>query len=122
VPFGLAGGLLFLRLRRCPAAVRAPLRVLLAGYVAYLAASLVWYVGTVRFGLQLPFPSAVDALFFLSYAVFAAFLVMLLRRRARGDAVESRVALIDCLILTVSLCAVLWVAVVEPASPAARPL
>jgi len=114
VPCVLATCLLTARLVAGPPAVRGPLRVLLTGSLLYTAASVLWSVGPVSFGLPLPFPSPLDAAFITSYAVFAAFLLLVLRRGPHGTGVESRVAVIDALIPTASLSAVLWVAVVEP--------
>jgi len=114
VPFALATGLLGARLKGSPPAIRGPLGMLFAGCLLYAAASLVWYVGPVRFGWQLPFPSPLDAAFFLAHAAYAAFFVMVLRRGASADAVGSRIALTDSLIVTTSASAVLWVAVISP--------
>lgn len=113
-PLALTAVLLWARVRASAASVTAPLRILLAGYLLYAGALLVWYLAPVGLGYQLPFPSPLDALFFASYAVFAVFLLAVLRRQVRHDAVASRVALADALILTTSASAVLWVSVIEP--------
>jgi diguanylate cyclase (GGDEF)-like protein/PAS domain S-box-containing protein len=113
-PLALTAVLLGARVRASDASVGAPLRILLAGYLLYAGALLVWYLAPVGFGYRLPFPSPLDAVFFTSYVVFAVFLLAVLRRQVRHDAVASRVALADALILTTSASAVLWVTVIEP--------
>ncbi len=114
VPFLLASALLAARVRVSPSALRGPLWVLLIGQVTYLATSLVWYLSPVVFEYELPFPSPLDAIYFAIYAAYALFLTFIVRRRAHDRAVESRIALTDSLILTTSVSAVLWVAVIQP--------
>jgi diguanylate cyclase (GGDEF)-like protein/PAS domain S-box-containing protein len=114
VPFVLSVALLAARVVVSPSEVRRPLQLLLGGTVLYVGASVVWYVGPVAFGTVLPFPSPLDALFFASYACYAGFLLLALRRRARDGALESRLALVDTSIFSLAAAAPLWVAVVHP--------
>jgi len=114
LPQILASAVLMARVKASPPALRLPLLVLLCGQLGYFALSLVWYLVPVAFDQPLPFPSPLDAGYFTAYGAYAVFLVMMLRRRASDAAVESRLALSDALILTASLSAVLWVAVIAP--------
>ena len=121
VPSLLAATLLTWRVVTEPV-LRRPLGVLLAGYLLYVVALLIWYLGPVVLDRQVPFPSLLDGLFFVAYGTYAVFLVMLLRRAAPDQPVARRIALCDSLILTVSLSAVLWVSVLEPNLHAGLPL
>jgi diguanylate cyclase (GGDEF)-like protein/PAS domain S-box-containing protein len=114
VPLAVATGVLAVRLKGAPPSSRGALGLLLAGASVYLAASLVWYPAPVLFGHQLPFPSPLDAVYFGVYGIYAVFLVVLLRRYLGERVAENRIALIDSLILTTSLSAVLWVGIIEP--------
>jgi signal transduction histidine kinase/DNA-binding response OmpR family regulator len=93
---------------------RGLLALLLGAQGLYVALSLVWYLRPVVFDRALPFPSPLDAGYFLAYSAFALFLTLVLRRRSRDKDMESRVALTDALILTTALSAALWVGVIEP--------
>jgi hypothetical protein len=113
-PLFSAAGVLVARIITGPASVRSLIAILLAGVLTYLVASFPWLVGPVLFGNQLPFPSPVDLVYFASYAIYAVFLALLLRRTLGVRAVENRIALVDALILTTSMSAPLWGAVIEP--------
>jgi diguanylate cyclase (GGDEF)-like protein/PAS domain S-box-containing protein len=114
IPFVLVVALIATRVTLCPPEVRRPLHVLLAGTTTYLTASVFWYVLPVHAGVVVPFPSVLDVMFFTSYAFYAAFLVLVLRRGARRTPLQGRLAVIDTAILTLAVSAVLWVAVIEP--------
>ncbi|MCW2834483.1 MAG: Diguanylate cyclase, partial [Nocardioides sp.] len=102
------------RCRRATGEGKLPLRILFGAVLAYVLLLAAWYLGPVVFGLELPFPSVLDLGFFIDYAVFAFLLVLVLRLGPIGREVEARVAVIDALILTTALCAILWVGVVVP--------
>ena len=114
VPLLLSVGVLVLRVRSGSTSVKDPLLLLLAANVGYLVATLIWYLGPVTFDHPWPFPSFVDVMYFAVYATYAAFLLGVLRRRSKDRTAESRLALIDASILTVSMSALLWDAVIEP--------
>jgi len=95
-------------------AVRRSLLILAAAQLSYVALLFAWYLGPIVFGQELSFPSPLDVGFLLTYAVYAAFLVRVLRSGAAGSDVDARVAVIDALILTTALSALLWVGVVVP--------
>ncbi len=114
VPFVLAVVLIAARLMLSPSEVRRPLRLLLAGATTYLTAAFFWYVLPVHAGVVLPFPSLIDAVFFAAYTLYAAFLVLVLRRRPQERGLQARLAVIDAAILTLAVSGVLWVGVVEP--------
>ena len=114
VPFLMGVGVTVARCRGASGPVLRSLLLLLAAQVAYLLLLAAWYLGPVVLGWELPFPSLLDLGFLLTYAVFAAFLVSVLRTGAVGSDVEARAAVIDALILTTALSALLWVGVVVP--------
>ena len=114
VPLVLASVTLVSRVRRGPPSITGPLALLLTGQLGYVAASLVWYLTPVGFGIRLPFPSPLDLVYFAIYATYAAFLLVVIRRQRRGDSIESRLALTDALILTAALSTVVWAAVIRP--------
>jgi diguanylate cyclase (GGDEF)-like protein/PAS domain S-box-containing protein len=114
VPFALALAMLGARVVVSPPGVRRPLQMLLGGTVLYVGAWAVWYVGPVAFDAVLPFPSPLDAVFFLAYTCYAGFLLLALRRRALDGGLQSRLALADTSIFTLAAAAPLWVAVVQP--------
>jgi diguanylate cyclase (GGDEF)-like protein len=103
-----AVGLVGLQLRR--GALPPVARVLFAGLVVYLGATCAWAILPVL-EKPPPFPSLIDAFFFLAYAVFAAFLYSLVRAKADND----RGRLIDVFVVTLGLFALAWRYVVEPA-------
>ncbi|MFQ6171403.1 putative bifunctional diguanylate cyclase/phosphodiesterase [Oryzobacter sp. R7] len=113
VPLALAVGCIAARTVGTPAG-RGPLSILLAAQAGYFVTSLFWYPVPLVTGVVLPFPSLVDASYLTVYAAYAVFLVMVLRGRARDRAEESRIALTDALILSTSMSALLWLAVVHP--------
>ncbi|MDQ4044877.1 MAG: GGDEF domain-containing protein, partial [Chloroflexota bacterium] len=86
-----------------------------AGQALYFAATVLWYSLPVVFQRPLPFPSAVDLMYFASYSLFAVFLVKLVRYRSPYEIrLEGRLALLDAGIFTAALSSVLWVTVIEP--------
>ncbi|MEP6660552.1 MAG: EAL domain-containing protein [Acidimicrobiales bacterium] len=90
-------------------------RMLVAGEFVYVVATGFWYLLPVGFDHQLAFPSFVDGLYFISYALFGAFLLGLNRRRHEGQGTsERRFAVVDAAILTASGGAALWVTVIQP--------
>jgi hypothetical protein len=102
-PLVVAVGMLASRVLGKSLAAHGPHYALLGSVVVYLVTTLVWYLGPTAFGVVLPFPSLVDVFYFVAYSGFAVFMVMVLRRRARDDKRESRIALTDSLIFTVSV-------------------
>jgi diguanylate cyclase len=88
--------------------------VLVAGVVTYSAATAVWYAG-VAGALTISFPSSVDAGYFLAYGLVAGFLVTVVAGRARQGPVDERaIALLDAVVFTLAVAAVLWATVVAP--------
>ena len=114
-PFVLPPVVLAARLRNLTRDARRPLVLLCAGQLVYLGASVLWYVGPLRFGVVLPFPSPVDAAFFASYLLYAAFLVVVLRRRPPVDELHGRLGAADTTIFAVVATVVLWAVVIQPA-------
>jgi signal transduction histidine kinase/CheY-like chemotaxis protein len=114
VPPVLAVVLIALRRRASAPVLRRPLGWLLGGVLCYFGASLVWYFLPVVFGVALPFPSPVDLTYFVAYAVFGVFLLMVVRRQRDDDPVESRLAAVDALILTAAVSMIAWAYVIEP--------
>jgi diguanylate cyclase (GGDEF)-like protein len=84
-------------------------RILFAGQLVYLAATATWYVLPLA-GRPQPFPSFVDALYFGAYAVFALFLLVLVRTKHDGD----RGHLFDVLVVSMGLFALAWRYVIQP--------
>ncbi|NNH24488.1 putative bifunctional diguanylate cyclase/phosphodiesterase, partial [Pseudokineococcus marinus] len=88
-----------------------------AGWVLVAAAVLSWGLGDLVYQVYAelldrdPYPSPADALYLLAYPLFAAGLVVHLRRRARG---AEPAALLDVAVVVVGLALPCWVAVVEP--------
>ena len=114
VPMVIAVWVTGARWRRTTGVGRRPLAILFGAVLAYVVLLAVWYLGPIVFGLEYPFPSVLDVGFLIDYMVFAVLLVLVLRLGPIGREVEARVAVIDALILTTALCAVLWVGVVVP--------
>ena len=114
VPLVLAVALVGTRWRQSPAPERQPLSWLLAGTAAYLVASLPWYLAPIVFDTPLPFPSVVDVAYFVSYTLFGVFLLLVVRRHRDAEPVESRLAAVDALILTVAATTGIWEYVIEP--------
>jgi signal transduction histidine kinase/CheY-like chemotaxis protein len=113
VPLVLAVVLHTCRYRKGSASERKPLGLLLAGVVGYLGASLVWYLPPTVLEISLPFPSPLDLAYFTVYSIYAGFLLMVIRRQRSTDLVDSRLALIDALILTAAMLTIAWEAVIE---------
>src|SRR5687768_9651799 len=114
VPQVMAASLVAWRALRVGTAAASLLRVLFVAQLGYLVTSVFWYPVPVLSGRALPFPSFVDALYFAVYATYALFLFLVLRARARHRPAGRRVALTDAYVLSTSMFAVLWVAVVQP--------
>ncbi|MDQ3756915.1 MAG: EAL domain-containing protein [Actinomycetota bacterium] len=85
-------------------------RLLFAGQVVYFSATAAWYVLPL---LSRPysFPSPIDLLFFAAYGVFGAFLFALTRIKRDRD----RGHVFDVLVVTMSLLALAWRYVIDPA-------
>ena len=113
VPLVMAVVLHTRRYRKGSARERRPLGLLLAGVVGYLAASLVWYIPPTVLEIALPFPSPLDLAYFTVYSIYAGFLLVVIRRQRSTDLVDSRLALIDALILTAAMSTIAWEAVIE---------
>lgn len=113
-PFVVAAALLARRLVGSTARSRSMLAPLWAGQLIYAVGMVVWFAVPVGGGHELPYPSAVDAAFLVSFALFAVFMLVLLRRDAADRQAESRLAFTDSLIVTASAMAVVWVLVIEP--------
>lgn len=114
VPLVMAVVLHARRYRTASASERKPLGLLLAGVVGYFGASLVWYLPPTVLETALPFPSPLDLAYFTVYSIYAGFLLMVIRRQRSTDLVDSRLALIDALILTAAMSTIAWEAVIEP--------
>lgn len=121
-PLVLGVGLLFARVKDSSPSTHGPLRLLFCAQLAYLVTTLIWYLGPFVLGRALPFPSFVDVMYFTVYGSYAAFLLMVLRRRSHDRIAEGQVALTDALILTVSMSALLWVLIIEPTTDNATSL
>lgn len=114
VPFLLAVVLLGRRALGARGSLRRPLILLWWGAVAYTSAMATWYLAPVVFEAALPFPSPLDGVFFAAFATYACFLVIVLRRSAPDQRVESRIAFTDSLILASAASAAVWSLVIEP--------
>ena len=114
IPMGLAVALTAQRWRVSEGPVRRSVLVLLVADAVYVLLVAVWYLGPVVFDQEATFPAPVDVLFLLDYAAFAVFFVLVLRSGAVGSEADARTTVIDALILTTALSAVLWVGVVVP--------
>ncbi|QIK76092.1 hybrid sensor histidine kinase/response regulator [Nocardioides piscis] len=121
LPCTLAVVVTAVRWRRSSGQARIPLLLLLVAQTSYLVLLAAWYLGPVVLGWELDFPSLIDLGFFLDYGVFVVFLVSVLHAGTVGRDVEARVAVIDALIVTTALSAVLWVFVVVPSLEARAP-
>ncbi|MBA2769922.1 MAG: hypothetical protein H0U35_12510, partial [Sporichthyaceae bacterium] len=86
-----------------------PWSLLLVGFTVYAAATMPWYLVPAS-GHPLPFPSLVDAGFFLSYAVFAAALLSLARRHRDHDARAS----LEVVIVAIGAGTPLWEFLLKP--------
>ncbi|HEX2040332.1 MAG TPA: EAL domain-containing protein [Acidimicrobiales bacterium] len=84
--------------------------ILFTGQLVYLAATAAWYVLPLALRPQ-PFPSFVDGLFFGAYAIFGVFLFALVRTKRDRDHGH----LFDVLVITISLFALAWRYVIQPA-------
>jgi diguanylate cyclase (GGDEF)-like protein len=109
----VAAGLLIVRVCRDRSLPRL-WRALAAGLGMYVVATYPWYLLPVALGRTLTFPSMLDALYFLSYGLFGAFLLAVIGRRRSGDDGERRLAVVDAAIFTNALLVLLWEWVIAP--------
>ena len=114
VPVVLALVLHARRYRRGTATLRGPLLWLVTGIAGYLGASAFWYLLPTAFDTPLPFPSLLDVAYFFVYAMFAVFLLNVIRLQRSVDLIDARLAVIDALILTVAMSTLTWESVIEP--------
>ncbi len=87
-----------------------PSRLVFTGFFVYTVANFAFILMPAVTGDPLPYPSLVDAGFFLAYCFFGAVLIRVLRRR-----VVVSGSLLDVLIVAAGLSAPLWEFVVRPA-------
>jgi PAS domain S-box-containing protein len=104
VPVAIAVGIV----RNRPA-VRAPWFLLLAAWILYQAANVPWALFPRVAGRPLPYPSAVDWLYWSSYAVIAAALFSLIRTRGR-----DRGGMLDALVVTAGLGILAYTFLIHP--------
>jgi PAS domain S-box-containing protein len=90
-------------------AVRAPWILLLAGWILYQLANVPWALFPRLTGRPLPYPSAVDGLYWAAYAVIAAGLLSLIRTRGR-----DRGGVIDALVVTAGLGILAYTFLIHP--------
>lgn len=112
-----APSLLAVRLAREGLLGSRPWVLLVAGAGLYGVASPFWGVLPVVTGRTLPFPSVVDAVYFVSYALSGAFLVSLLIRQHRHGIRGRRgaaIALLDAGVVAVAVIAALWPSTIGP--------
>ncbi len=86
-----------------------PARLMLLGFVVYTVANLAFFITPAWTGRPLPFPSLADGGLFVSYCVYGAVLVRVLRRR-----VAVRHGAFDIAIVAAGLSVPLWEFVVRP--------
>jgi signal transduction histidine kinase len=97
-------------LRRNRPAYRTPWLLIVLALFIYAAADLTFY--TDRYALaDLGFPAPADALYLTSYAVFAAGILLIARRRNAGG---NRSSLLDALILSSGAMLLSWVFLMKP--------
>ncbi|MGN8244617.1 putative bifunctional diguanylate cyclase/phosphodiesterase [Cellulomonas soli] len=123
VCFALAPVVLGMRAHALRGAARRRVRLLWIASGTYGVAMGVWYLALAA-GRPVGFPSALDLVFFAVFCCYLAFLALVLRDRSPTGALDSRLALVDSLILTTAACAVIWVTLIRPtladaATPAA---
>jgi diguanylate cyclase len=83
----------------------------------YALATPFWGLLPIVTGRELPFPSPLDAVYFASYTLSAAFLMSLLRHRHRRTEEAGRgaaVALLEAGIFAIALLAILWPGLISP--------
>ena len=97
--------------RRHAPARRLPWYLLAVGQALFLASNIISYNYARLFGSALPMPSIADIFHIAFYPFFVSGMALLIRdRRERGD----RAGMIDALIVTVALAALLWVYLIAP--------
>jgi diguanylate cyclase (GGDEF)-like protein/PAS domain S-box-containing protein len=89
---------------------KAPFLLLAAGLSCFAAGQLTFLVAA-RLRVTLPFPSFADVLYLSSYPLYAAGLLLFIRRRAPHGDLRS---LIDALTLTVGLALLSWTFLIRP--------
>jgi diguanylate cyclase (GGDEF)-like protein/PAS domain S-box-containing protein len=90
---------------------RLPWYLVAAGTAAFISGDIAYDLLTGVFGLGNPFPSVADVLYLITYPLFAAGLLLMVRARSgRSD----MAALVDALIVTVGLGLLSWVFLVKP--------
>jgi PAS domain S-box-containing protein len=90
---------------------RTPWLVLIGAWIVYQLANLPWSLYHRVTGSPLPYPSPVDWLYFLSYALIAAAVFMLIRSRSSG---RNRGAVMDALVITAGLGVLAYVFLIRP--------
>ncbi|WP_449385923.1 putative bifunctional diguanylate cyclase/phosphodiesterase [Cellulomonas soli] len=123
VCFALPPVVLGMRTFDLQGAARRRVRLLFAASTVYGIAMGIWYLA-LAVGRPVGFPSPLDLVFFAVFCGYLAFLALVLRDRSPTGALDSRLALVDSLILTTAACAVIWVTLIRPtladgATPAA---
>ncbi|NYI58415.1 putative bifunctional diguanylate cyclase/phosphodiesterase [Cellulomonas soli] len=116
VAFALPPAVLGLRVRSLRGAAHPRLRLLLGASTTYGLAMGAWYLA-LAVGHPIAFPSGLDLVFFAVFSCYITFLALVLRDSSPTGALESRLALVDSMILTTAACAVIWVALIQPALP-----
>lgn len=108
--------LLTVRLRREALLRDRTWRLLLAGVAVYTIAVFLWYLFPLVTGRDLPFPSVLDPIYFGAYALYAAFLVGVLRRRHDGsdDGRPSLLVLVDAAMFALAATSILWPFLFDP--------
>ena len=104
VPVGIAVGI-----ARNRPPIRRPWLLLLAAWSLYQLANVPWALFPRATGRPLPYPSAVDWLYWAAYAVIAAALFSLIRTRGR-----DRGGVIDALVVTAGLSILVYAFLIHP--------
>lgn len=82
-----------------------------AGTATFIAGDTTYDLLTGALGLETPFPSAADVFYLCTYPFFAGGLLLVVRARSDG---RDRQALLDALIITISLGLLVWVFLAAP--------
>ena len=113
IPFIMVPAVLGARSRAVDRSHRRHLRPLLAASTVYATAMLLWYLAP-SLGLDIPFPSVLDVVFFGVFIAYTWFLATVLRRWTEARPLENRLALVDAVLLTATVCSLLWTLVIAP--------
>ena len=109
---GLAGvGAMALGIRVNRPAAALPWWLLFAGALSFLAGDTCYDLLTGPLGQDNPFPSVADVLYLVSYPLWAGGLLLMVRARSAG---ANRGALLDALIVTISVGLLSWVFLAKP--------